>query len=78
MAKVLRLWGATFTLPEWLSDLEAKKLARQLAWEKFIDCPICQRTIRKYQFKKHLEAHAKRCGKHAELLEHLKACFYIS
>jgi len=78
MAKVLRLWGATFTLPEWLSDDASQKLARQLAWEKFINCPVCQRTIRKYQFKKHLEAMSRRCSRHAELLSYLKACFFIS
>ena len=78
MAKVLRLWGATFTLPEWLSDEASRKLARQLTWQGFVDCPVCGKRVRKYQFKKHLEAQAKRCEKHAELLEHLKACFYVS
>ena len=75
MAKVLRLWGATFRFPEWLSDPEAKKLARQLTWQDFVDCPVCQRRMRRYQFKKHLEAMSRRCSRHAELLSYLKACF---
>jgi len=78
VAKVLKLWGATFRFPEWLSYGDARKLARQLTWQAFIDCPVCGKRVRKYQFKKHLEAQAKRCEKHAELLEYLKACFFVS
>jgi len=78
MAKVLRLWGATFTLPEWLSDPEARKLIRELVWQKFVDCPICQKRMRRSQFRRHLESQAKRCEKHAELLSYLKECYYIS
>jgi len=78
MAKILRLWGCTFHMPDWLSDAEARRLARQLTWQGFIDCPVCHRRLRKYQFKRHLEAMSRRCGKHAELLSYLKACYYIS
>ena len=71
MAKVLRLWGAEFQLPDWLSDDASRKLARQLTWGRFIDCPACGRRLRKYQFKKHLEAMSRRCERHAELLRHI-------
>ena len=72
MAKVLRLWGSTFKFPEWLSDSEARELARQLTWQRVVDCPVCHRRLRKYQFKKHLEAQARRgCERHAELLKHI-------